>query len=318
MAHLEIKHLRMLQMINRTENLTRAAEHLCVTQSALSQQLKDIEEKLETPLFFRTGKKMIPTRVGKKLLAHGRVILDEIDLAEREVAKAVNGDKGELKIGVRCMFCYKWIPGIIARFQDIYPNVAVDISNCTHVEADLFAEKFDLVISALPVREKNVTYTPLFTSELLCVVSSDHPLSGRKHLDLADFEGIDIIALTEKSNNPLYRHFLLPNGIEPRRHMTVAQPEAVVELIGAGLGVGVLPRWYVLPYMAPNKLYGCPLTSRGTTVEWKAVYLKTEKLPDFQQEFIQLIQRQAIAENGKGCLEKQPRSQGRHLAQRLR
>lgn len=294
MAHLEIKHLRMVQMITRTGNLTRAAVNLNITQSALSQQLKDIEEKLGTPLFFRTGKKMVLTRVGKNLLGRGEKIIEEMELAELEVAKAVNGEKGELKIGVRCMFCYKWLPDIITRFHEKYPNVDIEISNSMIAEQDLLAEKYDMVITALPEKDHQVSYIPLFQADLLCAMSTQHRLSKKKFLEIDDFQDMDIISLTEKSNNPFYQYFLVPNNIRPRRYMTIAQPEAIVELLGAGLGISVLPDWFIEPHIAEKNLHCCPLTARGITLQWKAALLKTEKPPAFQREFIQLIQKQSI------------------------
>jgi len=89
MMYLEIKHLRMLRMIARTNNLTKAAGNLFISQPALSQQLKDIETKIGTPLFLRTGKNTVLTGIGKKLLNRAHIIIDEVEKAEREVAQAV-------------------------------------------------------------------------------------------------------------------------------------------------------------------------------------------------------------------------------------
>jgi LysR family transcriptional regulator for metE and metH len=100
MSNLEMRHLRMIKTIAETGNLTKAAYKLCISQPALSQQLKDIEEKLGTNIFFRTKKKMILTEIGKKLLQTANTVIEEINRAEMEVSKAVYGDAGELKIGV--------------------------------------------------------------------------------------------------------------------------------------------------------------------------------------------------------------------------
>ena len=101
MHNLEIKHLRMLRAITESGNMTRAAEKLCLTQSALSQQLKDIEGKLGTDLFYRTRKKMIVTEVGRQLLETATQVIDAVDLAEQDISRKISGERGELKVGTQ-------------------------------------------------------------------------------------------------------------------------------------------------------------------------------------------------------------------------
>ena len=146
MADLEIKHLRMIRMIARTNNLTKAAEKLFISQPALSQQLINIENRIGAKLFFRNGKNMVLTKIGNKLLNSAHIILDEIDKAEKEVAKEVHGENGELKICIRCVFCFKWIPSVVKEFQIKYPNIDIIIDNVLWRYAEQpgrrYAEKF--------------------------------------------------------------------------------------------------------------------------------------------------------------------------------
>ena len=289
MAFLEVKHLRMLRMIAKTENLTRAAEKLCVSQSALSQQLKDIEGKLEVALFKRTGRRMLLSRVGRRLLGRADRILDELDSAESEIFQEVNGHAGEIKIGARCMFCYQLLTATIKRFRQRYPKINLLIGNCPNPEEDLINGVFDLVISAMPVEDNRFAADKLFSDQLLCVMSSDHPLAGKRCLELDDFRGLDVISLVEKSQNPLYQNSLRPAGIESGRYMTVSYPEAIVEFIKAGLGVSLLPRWFMLPYGDCEELYMCPFTSTGLVLTWQAVYLEKENPPVYLREMVDLM-----------------------------
>lgn len=292
MTHLEIKHLRMLDMITRTNNMTRAAENLHISQSALSQQLKDIEHKLEAGLFFRTGKKMVLTRIGKKLLERGRPIIDRIERAELEVARTVNGETGELKIGVRCVFCYQWLPDVIKKFRDKFPNVDIEIGNSIFPEKDLISGRFDIAISAAEKMDKRIAYTPLFEDDMLCTMSSGDRFSRKKCLEPRDFHGADMIALVEKSNHSFYQELLFDQGIQPRRYMTIAHPGAMVELIAAGLGIGMLPGWFVTPHTKTKDIVTCPLTANGMRLEWKATYLKGNPVPPYQKEFLRIINTQ--------------------------
>ena len=80
-----MKHLRLVRSIAETVNMTKAAQNLCITQSALSQQLKGIEDKLKVDLFFRARKKMILTATGKKLLKAAEKVIDLLDDMEIEI-----------------------------------------------------------------------------------------------------------------------------------------------------------------------------------------------------------------------------------------
>ena len=82
MRHLEIKHLRMIAAIAETGNMTKAAARLFLSQSALSQQLKDIEDKLQAALFFRTRKVMLLTPVGRKLLESAKQVIQTLEDAD--------------------------------------------------------------------------------------------------------------------------------------------------------------------------------------------------------------------------------------------
>ncbi|MCP4671899.1 MAG: LysR family transcriptional regulator [Desulfobacula sp.] len=298
MQHLEIKHLRMIQMIHKTNNLTRAAKNLFISQPALSQQLKDIETKLGTPLFSRTGKNMILTRVGKKLLNRSRVIISEIDKAELEVEKAINGETGELRIGVRCLFCYKWLPGVITEFQNRFPNIDLDISNCNDPEKDLMIKNCDITISTTSIFNPNIDFIPLFEDEFLCVMSNEHSLSQRKFLEIEDFQGMDMISMVEKSGPSFYRFFFKDKGVKLRRYMTITHPEAVVDLVEAGLGITILPKWFIMPYTVTKQIHTCHLTSKKTRLQWKASFLKENTIPAFQKEFIKIITSYPITDFG--------------------
>lgn len=298
MTNLEIKHLRMIRMIARTKNLTQAAKNLFISQPALSQQLKDIESKLGATLFLRTGKNMILTRIGKNLLDHAKIIIDEIEKAELEVIKAVNGETGELKIGVRCLFCYKWLPQVIKLFQDKYPNIDLEISNASDPEKDLISKAWDITISTAPVLNPKISFTPLFEDEFLCVMSKEHPLSQRNFLDIEDFQGIDMISMVEKNGPSFYNFFFKNRGIKLRRYMTITHPEAVVDLVEANLGIALLPKWFIIPYTKTRNIHTCHLTAKKTFLQWKAGFLKEKTIPPFQKEFINIITSYPITDRG--------------------
>ena len=294
-AHLEIKHFRMLKMIHQTGNMTQAAGRLFITQSALSQQLKDIEVRLGTDLFYRTGRKMVLTAVGRKLLKRAERILDQVEQAHVDIDKAVNGEKGELRIGVRCLFCYMWLPRAIRTFQADYPNVDIDIRSSADPEADLVSEKIDIAISAARNFDPRIGFSELFSDKVLVTMSENSRFRFKRAMELEDFHGADIISMVEKQRHYFFCALLKNKRIRPRRYMTVSHPEVLVDLIAADLGIGILPKWFADFHLAKKKLVTCPLTAKGTVLNWRASFLKGRQLPGYLKTFVRIISDKAIA-----------------------
>src|ERR671939_269448 len=117
---LDIRHLKLIVAVTEEKSVTRAGERLHLTQSALSHQLRDVEEKLGTPLFSRVNKRMILTQAGERLLQSARHVLDELKRAEDDIAQMAVGAHGSLRISTECYTCYHWLPGMMKEFSRKY------------------------------------------------------------------------------------------------------------------------------------------------------------------------------------------------------
>ncbi|MFA6498848.1 MAG: LysR family transcriptional regulator [Desulfurivibrionaceae bacterium] len=296
MNHLEIKHLRMISAIAETGNMTKAAARLFISQSALSQQLKDIEGKLKVALFFRTRKVMLLTPVGKKLLESAQQVIQTLEDAELEIAKNVSGEQGELKVGVQCIFCYKWLPGVVRVFQKKFPNIEFEIGTSSDLATDLESKKFDCIITAASVPDDQYLCVPLFADQLVCIMAADHPLRARSWVRYEDFGKFNLISLTEKGASRFYQLVLKPRGLEPKRFMAVGQPQAIVEMVASDFGLGIFPRWAINDSLETTGITVRPISKSGLPVTWFAAFLKNSHLPVFQQEFVNIISKMKMEE----------------------
>ncbi len=296
MNNLEIKHLRMLRAITESGNITRAAEKLCITQSALSQQLKDIEGKLCTDLFFRTRKKMIVTEVGRQLLETATQVLDALDLAEQDISRKISGERGELKVGTQCIFCYKWLPQVMHLFQRKFPSVEIEVGNSVDLQRELEEKKYDLIISGAVSSAETFASTALFQDHLVCIMQANHPLSSCNCIQFEDFRGNNLISHAEKGKNRFYQQVLKAKGIEPKRIMNVGAPQAIIEMVAAGFGISIFPRWAIIEALKTWPIVARPITPRGLPLTWHAVYLSHTNIPIYQQEFIRNISKLNITE----------------------
>lgn len=289
MGQLEIKHLKMIQSIANAGSMTRAAENLFITQSALSQQLKDIEGKLNIDLFFRTRKQMILTPTGKKLLKTAENVIEALEETELEIARIVSGDSGEFRVGTQCLFCYKWLPQVLSAFQAKFPNIEFELGSSLNPQKELAEKTFDVIISGTPFEEGLFSFSPLFRDQLVCIMNHDNPLSGQAFVRLDDFNGVCLISHADKTNNGVYQRLLKPNGIEPKKIMIISQPAAIMEMVAAGFGMAIVPNWAARDGIESDQIKALPITRQGIPITWGVVYLKNSTLQVYQSEFIRMV-----------------------------
>src|SRR4029453_19188551 len=99
---LDSRHLRVVAEVARTESVTRAADRLNVTQSAVSHQLRDLENRLGTPLFVRSGRRMLPTPAGRLIVDTADDVLGAISRVESKIAQIARHAAGELRVCTHC------------------------------------------------------------------------------------------------------------------------------------------------------------------------------------------------------------------------
>ena len=143
-VNLDIRHLKLIVAVTEEKSVTRAGEVLHLTQSALSHQLREIEEKLGTLLFRRMNKKMVLTPAGERLLQTARQVLDEMKRAEDHISQMAANRQGTLRISTECYTCYHWLPEVMKEFRRKFPGVEVKIdADATHRDV-----RFEVVLAA--------------------------------------------------------------------------------------------------------------------------------------------------------------------------
>ena len=294
---LEIRHLRLVTAIAETGSVTRASERLFLTQSALSHQLRDIESRLQTRLFRRVGRRMVPTAAGEELVESASRALAVVAQAEARLkAHAASGER-TLRISTQCYTCYHWLPGILTAYRRAHPKVSVqiDAAATSNAMGALFDGRIDLAIMIDRVSDRRVVDTVLFDDELVVVTAPNHRLAMKPFADAADFARETLYTYPPKREMTAYTQVLRPAGVEPASLEQVQLTEAIVELVRGGHGVAVLARWAVQPQLDAGTLAAVRLTRRGFIRQWHAVTLRETATLPYVQHFISLLSRQAPA-----------------------
>lgn len=289
---LEVRHLKLIAEVAKEGGITKAAARLHLTQSALSHQLRDIEDKLGAPLFLRLNKKMLLTQAGERLLASAPVVLDELKRAEEDIRQIALHREGILRISTQCYTCYHWLPSVLGPFNQSFPRVEVRIvveATRRPVEA-LLDGRLDLAITSTAVRNSKLLLKPLFRDELVVITSPDHRLASQPFASAKDFapEHLLVYAIP-KEDLTIFQKVLVPAGVSPKHTSRVELTEAIIEMVKAGLGIGVMARWAVAPQIKSGALKALPLTKRGFHRQWYAAMLRRKTIPPYLLKFAELI-----------------------------
>ena len=187
----------LLRRAGRCPSFTRAAERVHVTQSTLSHQIRQLEEEIGQPLFDRIGKKVVTTEAGELFLAFAARALKEVDQGIAMLKPGGGGLTGQVRIGATHTFNIGLIPECVALFLARHPTVQVRVEELAadQIAAKLHAGELDLGIAYRPSGPTDLWFEPLYNEEMVLVVSTTHPLAGRKRIRMVELHQQRLVLL---------------------------------------------------------------------------------------------------------------------------
>ncbi len=302
---LELRHLRLVAAVADCGSLTRAGAVLHLTQSALSHQLLDIEDRLGARLFHRLGRRMIPTPAGDRLLASARSVLTELGAAEDAIRAGLQPPSVPLRITTECYTVYHWLPAVLKTLRERHPNVElrIDAEATKNPLTSLLAGNLDFAIMSTPVRNRHLVSYDLFEDELMLLVASTHPLANQPAVRLTDFRDLTMFTYSPREESTFINETLRHAGVTPMAVHPVQITEALIELVRAGLGVAVLARWALQPHVEAGRgLRAIPITAKGVYRTWRAVVPRRLADSAHVNELIQLVIAHAPADRTRQTL----------------
>jgi LysR family transcriptional regulator for metE and metH len=244
--YVELRHLRTIRAIQQAGGLARAADVLNMTQSALSHQVKGLEDQAGMELFVRRSKPMRLSAAGVRMLRAAERILPEIDAMEEEFRALRAGRTGRLHIAIECHACFDWLFPVLELFRHAWPEIDVDIRAGLAFEAlpALNREDVDLVISSDREPPPGIVFNPLFDYHPTFVGSAQNPLAAKDFITAEDFRDQVLITYpVSRDKLDIFTEVLTPAKVEPRAQRTAELTAVILMLVGSNRGVAVLPDW---------------------------------------------------------------------------
>ncbi|WP_019027102.1 LysR family transcriptional regulator [Colwellia piezophila] len=315
----EIKHLRTLTTLADTGNIRKAAEQLFSSQSALSHQIKDLEQRLNTPLFIRNTSPVEFTEAGKVLLNLGEEILPKIKQANNALKSPLLAT-ATLKIAIDCHACFQWLLPVTSHFSQ--QNNSVDLEfideNFAINKQNKFSEnKVDILFTDEKLTGNNVIYQEIGQFEVIAVLakqhrSNQHLTHGKisKHLGnfspeqevtpyllpehFSQFTLLTYPLLPEQLD--IFNLFLTPAKCKPKKVKQVTNSHVMLQMVSANMGVATLPDWLVTSVTQRSLFHCMRLGEKGIHKKLYARYDKNSQqlamieklLPEAIKEFANL------------------------------
>jgi len=280
---LDLRHYQMIAMLAKTPRVTDAAEQLGITPSALSHRIREAERRLGVPLFSRSHKRLRMTAAAEHLAQVAERLIAELVRAEHDAERMGHGVRHVVRLAVEAYCSYHWLPGFLRHLKGSLPDVGIQVVAAAAKAPleSLAGHTVDLIVmSGMHARSRQETIH-LFDDELLFIMPPDHRLSGKAHIEGPDIVGEDFITYTRiPEPDREYARLFYPNDTYPNWTETVEWPEAIVEMVAAGLGTSVLAGWAVDGAIRSGRIVGSRVGPEGVSVPWYAVIRRDRAAED--------------------------------------
>ena len=288
---LDRSHLTIVQQVERLGSLTAAANHMNLTQSALSHSMKKLEQQLGTDIWLREGRHLRLTQAGQYLLAVANRVLPQLALAESRLRQFAQGERGTLRIGMECHPCYQWLLKVASPYLAAWPDVDVDVKQKFQFGGigALFGYEIDMLVTPDPLYKPGLHFEPVFDYEQVLVVGPEHPLRGVKFVKPEQLTNETLITYpVEIDRLDIYTQFLMPAGIAPKRHKPIETTDIMMQMVNSGRGVAALPRWLVEEYASKLDVKAVRLGKEGIAKQIFLGIREAEADIDYVRAFVEL------------------------------
>lgn len=292
---MEMRHLRLVQTLATEGTLTAAGERLYLSQSALSHQLREIEDEFGVKLFRRFRRRMCLTPAGQRFLDGAQVVLSEIDKVRDDISRLSSGETGTLRIAACRSLGFRWLPAVVNAFKTAHPGVEIAVDPWWDHEptSRLLAGAVEIAITNSKVEHRGIVHLKLVDDELVAVVRSDHGWATKKYVTASAFADEVLLTFDFPLNGMDIRAGMLArSGVTPKSVITLPTIESIIDMVRGGVGVAVLNSWPVRPFLESGDLRTVRLTRSGVQRTWYAVVTDADRNPPYIASFIGLLAKQ--------------------------
>ena len=274
------------------KTFSEAANTMCLTPSALSIQVSQLEGSMEIALFERQGRRKFLTPAGEELLASSKAIFEELQKVNIRLTQLKCGMSGELKISAVTSAKF-FVPHLLGAFHKLYPDVTfkLTIANRNKILKRIDDNADDLTIMAHTPKKSRVVALPILRNLLVLVASPTHRLVKRQRIAFSDLNGEDFLLREEGSGTRMTTEQLFDdNDVSVRSVMELGSSEAIKQAILAELGISIISKHAVWLELKTGFLVELNLKALPEPKPWYSVHKESRELSPLAETFQDFMQ----------------------------
>ena len=286
---LERIHLEILTAIKEHGTLTKAADSLFLSQSALSHSIKKLEGQIATPIWKKEGRNLRLTAAGERIQTLANRVLPQFSHTELLLNQIAKGEMGSLRIGMECHPCYQWLLRVIQPYLVQWPDIDMDVKQEFQFGAlgALLSYEIDVLITPDPLFKPKIDYIPVFDYEHRLVVSETHKLA-KQNVVLPQQLSEEVLFSypVEPLRLDIFSQFLNPAKCSVKKHKYIETTEIMLQMVAAGRGVCALPGWLVDEYSKSMPIKSIRFGEKGINKQIFIGIRKDEHKINYLNDFI--------------------------------
>lgn len=288
MKNLNLRQLHIFQVVGRHLSFSRAAEELYLSQPAVSQHIRQLEEYFGVKLFDQVGKQVVLTEVGNYLMDASQQIFSQVDEIHQTMSDLRTLRRGNLTVTADTSAGVYVVPPLLGWFHRAHPlvNIKLEVVNRRTVLQRVLWNETDLAVMGYPEQSPNVVADPFADNNLVVIASADHPLADRTSISLQEFaEEPFLIREPGSGTRVTLEKFTMTYGLDLNVTMELGNNSAIKEAVAAGLGISVVSEASILLELKAKKLIVLPVEHFPIVRQWFVVHSTQRKLSPLAAKF---------------------------------
>ena len=289
---MDVAQLKMFTAVAEEKSFTAAAERLHVSQSAVSRQLKLLEEELGTLLFHRGKRGASLTDSGQILLAAAHRIAQEIQDVSAQISETQTLQRGVLRIGGGMTVCLFILPKLLRKFRARYKDVDLHVTtgSTEAILRLLRSRDIEIALLTLPMVEPDLVVQKVLKEEMVVMTAPRHPLTRKRSVDPRAMARHPLILFEKGSNTRrVADEFFREQQIAVNVIMETENVDIIKSMVAAGLGVTIVPFGAIAHDVRAGRFAWTRLRGHRLYRETGWVYLKSEYLPRSTTEILRIF-----------------------------
>ncbi len=243
---MELKYYRLIKTIAEEGSIANSSEKLFLTQSALSHQLRELEERLGFKVFHRKRNKWILTTEGEELYHLSVELFAAIKKGFSKIEQIKEGSKGKIELAVECQSFFHSLPGFIQKMGLLYPeiDITLNIGSRHEMVTKINSDEVDIMMSTYQALSDDLYSIEVYQDEIFAVVHKEHPFNEEEYISPSSFTDAHLIINSFPLEGvAIYEHCLRANKVIPKKISAIPFTELSLAMVAANLGMMCSPKW---------------------------------------------------------------------------